>query len=328
MDNTTSSKISNSKRSLQSSPNSPIQKGGKKTKSFVSPNKFAVLANKENNEIQLDTSYDTSNITNKSTHHHQQDNIRALSICVQNITNYSAFENTLVQITGPNGFSCKFTSSFLMIQPRGRKMFNLIAIHLKDTSASFHTFIPPTYQPYKVIIRNLYHTTLISDISDALSELVLSARRVTNVIKNGHPCPLFLVELNLNTDNKNILNLSSILHTKIKVELPYKTKSGLPQCRNCQNYGHTANYCHHPSRLNVGVIITPKFAPKIKPVRTILTFRYLQTPSLPPKASYASVTDSKNIPLPNIHANDKPLTKFISELSSLITPLITLFKLL
>jgi len=83
-----------------------------------------------------------------------------------------------------------------------------------DTDACFHTFMLPTYRPYKVIIRNLHHTTLICDISDKLGHLVWW--RVTNVIKNGNPCPLFLKELNLNTNNKEILNLSSILHIKIK----------------------------------------------------------------------------------------------------------------
>jgi len=56
----------------------------------------------------------------------------------------------------------------------------------------------------------------------------------------------------------------------------------------------------------------------------VLTSLHPQTTSFPPKTPYASVSKSKNIPLHNIHEFDKPLTKFISELSSLITPLITL----
>jgi PAX-interacting protein 1 len=127
-------------------------------------------------------------------------------------------------------------------------MFNVIVNHLMETDSRIHTFMPPTYRSYKVIIRNLYHTTLISDISNALSELGHSTRRITNVIKNGNPCPLFLVELKPNINNNDILNLSSILHTKIKVKLPYRIKRGPPQCINCQNYDHTANYCHHPPR--------------------------------------------------------------------------------
>jgi PAX-interacting protein 1 len=124
-------------------------------------------------------------------------------------------------------------------------MFIVIAKHLMETDSRFHNFMSSTYRSYKVIIRNLHHTTLISDISDAFSKLGHSTRRITNVIKNGNPCSLFLVELKPNTNNKVILNLFTISHTKIKFELPYRTNSGPPQCINCQNYGHIANYCHH-----------------------------------------------------------------------------------
>lgn len=56
------------------------------------------------------------------------------------------------------------------------------------------------------------------------------------------------MDLTPNNNNNTILNLSSLLHTIIKVEKPYKIKRGPPQCHNCQEYGHTANYCGHASR--------------------------------------------------------------------------------
>jgi len=52
-------------------------------------------------------------------------------------------------------------------------------------------------------------------------------------------------------------------------------------------------------------------------------------PKTPPpqlfKVSLASVADFNTIPLPNSHTSDMSLAKFISVLSSLINPLITLF---
>jgi len=110
------------------------------------------------------------------------------------------------------------TSSFLIIRFHCRLMFHSITNHLMTTNTYFHAFIPPKDKSYKVIIRNLYHTTLISDIPDASSELGHLTRRVTNVIQN--PCPLFRVELNPNINNKEILNLSSILYVKSKSNYP------------------------------------------------------------------------------------------------------------
>lgn len=181
-----------------------------------------------------------------------------------------------------------------------------------------------------------------------------------NVIKHGHPCPLFLLELNPNTNNKEILSLSSIFHTKLKVKLPYKTKSGPPQCRNCQNYGHTANYCHHPSRcVKCGGDHRTKICTKnktslakcalcmgnhtsnykgcqifkalLKPLKT--THSKLQNPN--PVPTHFSLSPNSPFPFQSFlrlryrfqkypttqypRYNDKPLIKFISELSSLIT---------
>jgi hypothetical protein len=43
-------------------------------------------------------------------------------------------------------------------------------------------------------------------------------------------------------------NITSLLSTKVVIEKPNNKTYGSPQCFNCQDYGHTQNYCHHPSR--------------------------------------------------------------------------------
>jgi hypothetical protein len=77
-----------------------------------------------------------------------------------------------------------------------------------DTSYDVHNITKESivYHQYKNI-RSLY-------ISDAQLELD-SRKRITNVIQNGHTLPLFFVEINSNTNDKKILNESSMLHTKI-----------------------------------------------------------------------------------------------------------------
>jgi hypothetical protein len=41
--------------------------------------------------------------------------------------------------------------------------------------------------------------------------------------------------------------LESLLHTKIKIEEPHKSKI-ISQCQNCQAYGHTKAYCGYSPR--------------------------------------------------------------------------------
>jgi len=47
--------------------------------------------------------------------------------------------------------------------------------------------------------------------------------------------------------SSEIFQLSSLLHTKVKIGKPYRPKS-ISQCNNCQEYGHTKTYCCYPSR--------------------------------------------------------------------------------
>jgi predicted Zn-ribbon and HTH transcriptional regulator len=234
------------KRNLSSSSLS-LHPNDKKSKRFVSPNRFAVLVSEENNLSKPNVICDAFYAINESIIPAIHDNSRASLFYIQNIKNFSTYKNTL-KVTGQNSFIYKSLPSFLIVLPQGREHFNIIAEYLMETDASFYTFMPSIYRPYKIVIRNLHHSTLTSDISDALDELGHSATCVVNVIKNRRPLPLFFVNLTPNTNNKEVLSISSILHTKMKVKLPYRTKSGPPQCKNCQTYGHTTKYFHHPSR--------------------------------------------------------------------------------
>jgi hypothetical protein len=120
------------------------------------------------------------------------DNSRAPPFYIQDIKNFSAFKNMLIQLTGQNGFKCKSLPSFLIVLPQGRENFYIIAEYLMETDASFHIFMPSMYRPYKIVIRNLHHLTLISDLSDALDELGHSATRVVNFNKNGRSLSQFI----------------------------------------------------------------------------------------------------------------------------------------
>lgn len=54
--------------------------------------------------------------------------------------------------------------------------------------------------------------------------------------------PLFFVDLEPQANNKDIYDLENLCYHKIKVEPPRKKKE-VPQCKNCQIFGHTQNYC-------------------------------------------------------------------------------------
>ncbi|KAF0773412.1 Uncharacterized protein FWK35_00023625 [Aphis craccivora] len=94
-------------------------------------------------------------------------------IYIKDISNYSSFKNLLTKLIGPNGFTCKSSTSYIIVQPSIR-----------------------------FVIRNLHFSTTKTDIVFALSELRHSVVRVQTILdKNKRPIPLFFVEVSQDPNN-------------------------------------------------------------------------------------------------------------------------------
>lgn len=115
---------------------------------------------------------------------------------------------------------------------------------------TYHTYQLKQDKPYVVYARNLHPTTDIEEIKENLLESGHVVRNIINVkakrkINNKSvlmPLSLFRIELEPNSNNRNIYEVTHILYHKIKIEPP-RSKKELPQCTNCQQIGHTKGYC-------------------------------------------------------------------------------------
>ena len=94
------------------------------------------------------------------------------------------------------------------------------------------------------MLRNMHYSTDIEQIKKELCELGHEVIHVQNVLQSGtkKPLSLFAIELKTNKNNKDIYSINNLLHCKINFEPPHQKRS-LPQCTNCQKYGHTKNFC-------------------------------------------------------------------------------------
>ena len=61
------------------------------------------------------------------------------------------------------------------------------------------------------------------------------------------PLPLFVLTFCNDEDIKRIYQIKDILHMKVDIEAFRKPKL-IPQCKNCQEYGHTQKYCGREAR--------------------------------------------------------------------------------
>lgn len=260
-DNNLQSQLESNKRSLPSSPtspsntaNSPTTSATKKSKFFISSNRYSVLAEDEpystnsndNNPIHVDTQ---SQGSMHSTTHTQKKIDLPPPIFVKGVKNFFELSKELAIITGPDSFSCKSTSSHLKLQLDTADNYRKIIHFLKDNNAEYHTYQLKSDKAFRVVLRNLHPSTPVSEISAAIEEIGHTVRKVTNIIHHQTkiPLPLFFVDLEIEENNSDIFDVTSILYTKIKVEEPHKQRQ-IPQCLNCQSYGHTKSYCSYTPR--------------------------------------------------------------------------------
>jgi len=235
-----SSSTSDSLNSPKTS-NQPVKK-----KIFASRNRFEVFSQPDNNDdIQNDDNI-TDNIDPTNTDSYIKS---PPPIFVKGVEDFPGLCTSLIEILGVENFFCKSSTDRLKIQTSTPDAYRTLIHFLKNQNAEYHTFQLQQDKPTRVVIRNLHPSTQTSLIKSELELREFEVRNVTNVLHkvHKHPLPLFFVDLEPSPHSNNIYKLTSMLHTKIKVEEPYKPKI-ISQCLNCQEYGHTKSYCNYSSR--------------------------------------------------------------------------------
>lgn len=223
--------------------NTPQLHNNKKTKLFKTTNRYQILSQ------DIDPGPDPPLSPNLDNDGHNDVFKPPPPIFVRGVTNYSNLTTAIIELIGVDNFFCKASADRLKIQTANPESYRSLIHFLKDEGAEYHTYQLKEDKPLRVVIRNLHHTTEPDTIKEELEVRMFDVRRVTNVLHRvtKAPLPLFFVDLEPQIKSNEIFQLTSLLHTKIRVEEPYKSKI-LSQCINCQEYGHTKTYCGYPPR--------------------------------------------------------------------------------
>lgn len=127
--------------------------------------------------------------------------------------------------------------------------YRTIIKYLDECKIKYHTFQMKSERAFRAVIKNLHHTTSVSDIKAMLLSLGHQVRSVRNIVSRTtkKPLPMFHVDLDPSDNNKEIFNIRSFGPAIIQVEPPKKIDE-MPQCFRCQDYGHTKTYCRREFR--------------------------------------------------------------------------------
>ncbi|VVC34850.1 Pre-C2HC domain [Cinara cedri] len=229
-----------------SDPCSPDPNKIKYKKLFITENRYDIL--QAESQITQNSTTDTQNSTSETPY--DANPIKPQPpIFVKGIANFPDLCAALIEKIGVDNIFCKSSANSLKIQTTNPDAYRTRVHFLRDQKAQFHTYQLREDKPTRVVLRNLHPTTSIKLIKSELELRLFEVRKVTNVLHKTSKSllPLFFVDLEPTAHSNDIFELSSFLHTKIKVEESYKPKA-LSQCLNCHDYGHTRAYCGYPSR--------------------------------------------------------------------------------
>lgn len=189
--------------------------------------------------------------------------LKAPPIFVHGVNNIKPLIELLNTLAKDNYETKLISGSQVKIQLKSTEKYNVVITELKKRNTEFHSFQCKEDKPFKVIIKNLHHTTDIDELTEEISHHGHEVTRITNMLnrQTKNPLPMFIVDLKQSPNNKKIYNIEFLMNSKIVIEPPYH-KREIVQCKNCQRYGHTKQYCcriprcvkctgdHHTSQCN------------------------------------------------------------------------------
>ncbi|CAH2103968.1 unnamed protein product [Euphydryas editha] len=172
-------------------------------------------------------------------------------IILYGVEDLNKLTELLESVTEKSQFSYKIINrNQLKILTCDIEIYKLLISVIRENGLIGHTFNRKDNRNYRIVIRNLHHTTPFDAIKAAIEE---TGNTVTGEIINAKfgpdkkPTTTFFANLLSGPNNKAVKSIKVIYHQTVIIEDPRKRKT-IVQCQRCQQYGHTKNYCMKPFR--------------------------------------------------------------------------------
>lgn len=237
-----------SEKRPNNSPSTPNPKSQQNKKVFVSQNRFSLFSELENtSEINTESEkMDQESDLNENTSSHIKP---PPPIFIRVVTDYKSFCESIKKLTNGEPFLCKSSTNGIKLSTNSPDSYRTVIKFLQTNKAAFHTYQLKQDRAFRIVIRNLHHSTPINEIKNELATFGHTTRNITNVLQRitKKPLPLFFVDLEPDINNKEVFSINQLYYTKIKIEEP-RTNNQPIQCLRCQGFGHTKSYCNYPPK--------------------------------------------------------------------------------
>ena len=115
---------------------------------------------------------------------------------------------------------------------------------LKENNLDFYSYGNKQKRPVRVMAKNLHHSCNPSVVGSFLAEKGFKIISAINKLswKEKKPLNMFMLTFSNEENIEKIMKISHILGYKVEIQ-PMKGNKLIPQCKKCQAFGHTQNYC-------------------------------------------------------------------------------------
>lgn len=215
----------------------------KKRKVIKPKGQTPVITNTQNMFQALETE---NNVTQEQPEKTEQ---KPPPIFVPNILNFQGLSDTLNTVA-KDQYQCKIIGKDqVKVQSADVETFRKIVHLLHEKNTEFHTYQLKHERNYRVVIKNLHYSVDLDNLKVEIEEYGHKVSNIYNIKQRltGKPLPIFFVDIQPATNNKDIYNIDFLCNTKITIESP-RIKRDIVQCARCQRYGHTKAYCFRQPR--------------------------------------------------------------------------------
>jgi hypothetical protein len=170
-------------------------------------------------------------------------------IVLNGIQDVNELRNLLLTVSTEDKFKLKILNKYTLHVLVGTpEEYKKIIILIRSNGLIGHTFTPKDSKCYRIVIKNLHHTTPHEAINEAVEA---TNNKVKGEIINARygpdktPTSTFFVNIEPSVNNPAAKKIEYIYNQKVKIEDPRKSK-GIVQCQRCLQYGHSKNNCMRP----------------------------------------------------------------------------------
>ena len=175
--------------------------------------------------------------------------LRTPPIMISDISDYKSFYELIQKVVKSNFIIKLLNNEVYKINVFDSDEYRAVTKLLNAEKMNWYSFENKQTRPIKVVIKNLHHSWSSRDIVENLKAQNFNAISAINKLKfqTKEPLDMFLVSFDATENLKKMYEIKTILNTVVKIEPPKQSK-WIPQCKTCQGFNHTKNYCARPPR--------------------------------------------------------------------------------